>query len=108
MTEPTKEIQPASKPVVQPASFSEVIQRLVGKVVTVVNPESLEDAAVGRRLATGFYKAKVSFVGSDFVEVLTEYQHKRGEQRKEPVKQYIPFDRIKRVSMMKGDRLIHI
>ncbi len=108
MTEPTKEIQPASKPVARAASFADVIRPLVGKVVTMVNPESFEDATVGRRLVTGFYKAKVSFVGDDYLEILTEFQHKRGEQQKEPVRQFIPLDRIKRVSLMKGDRLIHI
>lgn len=108
MTEPIKEIQPASKPVVHAESYREVIEQLVGKVVTMVNPESFEDATVGSRLVTGFYKAKISFVGADYVEVLTELERKRGGPRKEPVKQFIPIRKIKRISLLKGERLIHI
>ncbi len=108
MTEPTKEITPVAKPLVRAESLRDVVEQLVGKVVTMVNPESFEDATVGNRLVTGFYKAKVSFVGADYVEVLTELERKRGGERKEPVKQFIPLRMIKRVSLLKGERLIHI
>ena len=55
-----------------------------------------------------FYKAKITFVGEDYFELLTEFHHKRGETQKEPVKQYIPIDKIKRVSLMRSERLIHL
>lgn len=91
-----------------PQTFKEVLTNLTGKVVTFVNPESYEDAPVGYRLTTGFYKAKVLQVGEDYISVATELVHKRGEVEKEPVRQFIPLAKIKRISVLAGDRLIHI
>jgi hypothetical protein len=103
-----EEIQPTPPPGAQPETFLQVMQALVGKVVTMVNPESFEDAPVGYRLTTGFYKTKVLAVGADYVTVATEFVRRRGEQSKEPVKQFIPLGRIKRVSLMKDERLVHL
>jgi hypothetical protein len=91
-----------------PATFDAVLRAMTGKVVTFVNPESYEDAPVGYRLTTGFYKAKVIAVGTDYLSVATELVHRRGEKEKEPVRQFIPLAQIKRISVMKGERLIHI
>lgn len=91
-----------------PQTFQQVLKNLTGKVVTFVNPESYEDAPVGYRLTTGFYKAKVLQVGDDFVSVATELVHKRGEKEKEPVRQFIPLHSIKRISVLAGERLVHI
>jgi hypothetical protein len=90
------------------SSFSDVLKAMVGQVVTVVNPESFEDAPMGSRLTTGFYRAKLLAVGSDFISLATEFHHKKGDKAKEPVKQFIPFTSIKRLSVMKSDKLIHI
>ena len=105
----TKEIRPTPPPQAAPSfgDFQSVLKSLVGKVVTIVNPESFEDAPVGNRLTTGFYRAKVIGVQADYVAVATEYVHKRGGS-KEPVKQFIPLTQVKRVSLMKSDRIIHI
>ena len=89
-------------------NFRDVLRAMSGQIVTVVNPESYEDAPMGSRLTTGFYKAKVLSVGSDFVSLATEFVHKKGEQAREPVKQFIPVARIKRVSVMKTDKVIHL
>jgi len=107
MSETEKEIRPAPPPATQFDDFKSVLEGLVGKVVTVVNPESFEDAPVGNRLTTGFYRAKVIGVNGDYVCVATEYVHQRGGS-KEPVKQFIPLSHIKRVSLMKSDRIIHL
>ena len=110
MTEKTeaKEIKPTPAPAAQPKDFRGVLESLVGKVVTMVNPESFEDAPVGHRLTTGFYRSKVVAVSDDYMTVATEFVRRRGEQGKEPVKQFIPIHSIKRISLMKGDRLIHL
>ena len=98
-----------STPAVHPKfeRFREVIEPLVGKVVTVVNPESYEDAPVGHRLTTGFYLAKVVGLGDDMITLVTEYVHPQ-EKSKEPVKQFVPLNKIKRISFMKSERIIHI
>ncbi len=102
-----REVTPATKSA--PTSFHDMLVDLVGKVVTVVNPESYEDTAMGHTLTTAFGRGKVLNVGEDYLTIVTEFTHKRGGAKgKEPVKQYIPFSRIKRVSLMKGERLLHI
>ena len=41
--------------------------------------------------------------------MITEFQRGSGKKStKEPVKQYIPMDRIKRVTLMKTQILVHI
>ena len=108
MSESTDEIQPAAPPQQLPDTFQGVLASLQGQVVTFVNPESYEDAPIGHRLTTGFYRGKVGAVTSDYFTVAVEYVHKRAKE-KEPVKQFIPISRVKRISLMKGgDRLIHL
>lgn len=98
----------ASQPIIEDKSFRDLLQTLVGKVVTVVNPESYEDAPVGHQIRAGFYRAKPVGMGRDYLIVVTEYLHKGKEASKEPVRQYIPIDKIKRISVMKSERLIHL
>ncbi len=99
--------QTGSAPVTR-ESFREVLQSVVGKVVTMVNPESLEEAPTGYQLSRGFYRAKVVAVSDDYVAIVVEFIHRRGEKSKEPVKQYIPFGRIKRLSVAKSEVFLHI
>ena len=84
-----------------------MLKALTGKLVTVANPESTEGAPVGKRLTTGFYKAKIKSVMDDMVVVATEFAPHRSEV-KEPVKQFIPIQRIKRVSVMKDETVLHL
>ena len=86
-------------------NFQQILASFTGKIVTVVNPESFEDGPVGHRLTTGFYKAKVVQVGDDFITLATEMKRRSG---KEAVRQFVPIDRIKRINILKGDRLIHL
>jgi hypothetical protein len=91
-----------------PATFREVLESFAGKVVTIVNPESLEDAPVGRRLSAGFYRGKVLSIENDYLVLATEYVHRRGDKGKEPVRQFVPMHQIKRVSVMRSERMIHL
>ena len=91
-----------------PQSFGDVFKSLIGKVITFVNPESLEDAPMGYQLTTGFYRAKILAVNPDFVTVATELLHKGREATKEPVRQFIPLKAVKRISIAKSDILIHL
>lgn len=110
MTENT-ETQTAAKaavPVTEDRSFIDLLKTLVGKPVTVVNPESYEDAPVGHQIRAGYYRAKPIGLGQDYLILMAEYVHAGRETSKEPVKQFIPFAKIKRISLMKSERLIHI
>jgi len=98
-------------PQLEDRSFHDLLTSLVGSVVTIANPESYEHAPMGRQLKAGFYKAKLTTMGRDYLVLLTEdiKQGKRGEEpSKEPVKQYIPISCIKRFSHMKSDRILHL
>ncbi len=99
-----------SAPVVEDRTFGELLGSLVGKTVTIVNPESYEDAPVGHQIRVGFSKAKPIAIGKDYVVLVTEFVHKGKDANKdrEPVKQYLPIHRIKRISILKSERLIHI
>lgn len=109
MTDATEETSPNTPKTASINSFTDVLGAMVGKVVTIVNSESYDETPMGGRLTAGFYKAKILTVGSDYLSVATEFQHKKkGQQIKEPVKQYIPLPRIKRISAMKTELLIHL
>ena len=89
-------------------SFIDVLKSYLGKVVTIVNPESYEDAPLGHQIRAGWYRAKPVGFGRDYLVVVTEYVHTGRRATKEAVKQYIPFSRIKRLSVMQSEVLIHI
>jgi len=89
-------------------SFSSVLKALIGKVVTVANPESYEDAPIGHRIHAGFYSAKIVDVRDDFLILATQFHHARGQGGDEPVSQYIPIGKVKRVSVMKSEKILHI
>ena len=75
MTEPTREITPPRPASRTYETYREVLESLNGQLVTMVNPESYEDAALGHHLTTGFYRAKVLNVGVDVLTIATEYKH---------------------------------
>ena len=102
------EASAAAKPVVENKSFSEVLRALVGKVVTIVNAESYENAPMGHQLRAGFYKAKVAGLGNDYLILITEFSQKSSGEGKEPVKQFVPLTQVKRISLMKSEMLLHI
>ena len=92
-------------------SFSDVLRALMGKSITVVNPESYEDAPIGHKIKTGFYRAKVAGLGRDYVVIHTNFASisRTGQKvKEEPVKQYIPISRIKRVSLLEKEAVFHL
>lgn len=104
-----EEVKPQSKPAaIEENNFIDIIKGLNGKAVTIVNPESYEDAPVGHQIKAGFYRAKVVAVGNDYIVLVTEFKKAGREAAKEPVKQYVPINQIKRISLMKAERILHI
>ena len=91
---------------IEDRDYVDILKALAGKVVTIVNPESYEAAPMGYRLKEGFYRAKVTAVGRDYIAIITDFERKKTE--KERVKQFIPLSRIKRVSLMKSDNVLHL
>ena len=98
----------AAAPVVEQKKFTDILRSLIGKTVTIVNPESYEDAPVGHTLKVGFYRAKVTGGGTDYFVAMTEYKKAGKSGVNEPVKQFLPFEKIKRVSVLKQEIIIHL
>jgi hypothetical protein len=100
--------KPAAAPVVEDKNFVDILKSLLGKTVTVANPESYEDAPVGHQIRAGFYRAKLVGMGIDYLIIMTEYVHAGREQSREPAKQFVPFSMIKRVTLMKSELVVHL
>ncbi len=96
------------KPSIETRDFRSILQALVGKNVTIVNPESYESAAMGFQLKESYYAGKVGGIAKDFVLLNTVIQTSRKEGGKVPVKQFVPIERIKRISMMKDEYILHL
>lgn len=109
--QPSKEAspKPAATPIVEDKDLNDVLKTLLGKIVTFVNAESFEEGGLGHKLEAGWYKGKLAGLGRDYLIVITEFKHGAGKKSsKEPVKQYIPRDKVKRISVMKTQVLVHI
>ena len=104
MSDPT----PPADAGAQPKNFRAILKALVGKPVTVVNPESYEAAPMGFQLKEGYYPGKIGGLAEDFVLFHTVVVTSKKEGGKVPVKQFIPIQRIKRISLMKDGTILHL
>jgi len=103
----SEETQPeTASPTMEDRQYLDILRALVGKTITVVNPESYEAAPVGYKITTGFYRGKLTSLGRDYLVMMTEFERKKGAP--EPVKQYIPIAHIKRISLLKSERVLHL
>ena len=106
---PQRESHPAEpERLLEQRTFVDVLRTFLGKVVTIVNPESYEDAPLGHNIRKGWYPARAVGMGRDYLILVTEYKHGGKIAGAEPVKQYIPIHRIKRISVMREELLIHL
>lgn len=94
-------------PVEEDRDYRDLLRSLVGKQVTVVNPESYEALpAGGSELKANYYPGKVGGVGRDYLIFHTVMAATKKDRQ--PVKQFIPLARIKRLSVMKTGTLLHL
>ncbi len=99
----------AAAPAAEKNSFSDVLQSLLGKVVMFVNAESFEEGGLGYTLEAGWYRGKLTSIGTDYLTIMSEFKHGVGKKAtKEPIKQYVPKDKIKRITVMKSQVLVQI
>ena len=89
-------------------TFVDVLESLVGKKVTVINPQSFEAMAVGTKLKEGMYQGTVSGLGNDYLILSTVMEAPKKEGGQQPVRQFIPLAQIKRLSVMKTGAMIHL
>ena len=104
-----KEPGPVPAPGLTDKSFIEVLRGMLGKVVMFVNAESFEEGGLGYTMDAGWYRGNLKGIGKDYLTIVSEFKHGVGKSAsKEPIKQFIPTDKIKRVTVMKTQILIHI
>ena len=104
----TRPIEGDAKPSVEHREFKGILKALIGKKCTVVNPESYEAATVGFQLKEGYYAGKISGLGQDYLVFNTVIATSKKEGGKAPVKQFIPIGRVKRISLMKDNYILHL
>jgi len=101
--------QTAPSPSTEAKTFSGILQNMLGKVVMFVNAESFEEGGLGYTLEAGWYRGKLTNIGDDYLTVMSEFKHGAGKKAtKEPIKQYVPKDKVKRITVMKSQIVIHI
>jgi hypothetical protein len=111
MTEETREATEEAEAATHseaPRSIRGVLERLVGKIVTVVNPESYKKTPIGFTIDKETYRAKVRALHEDCVEIRTEFVVDPRKGAKEVTAQFIPIVQIKRISIRQTDRYIHL
>jgi hypothetical protein len=109
MSEPAPAPESVSGPAAEFHSFDDVLRSLLGKVVMFVNAESFEEGGLGYTLEAGWYRGKLTSVGKDYLVVVSEFKHGVGKQAsRESITQYVPKDKVKRITVMKTQILVHI
>ena len=63
---------------------------------------------MGYQLKEGFYPGKIAGWGEDYIILHTMLAAKKKEGGQQPVQQYIPIARIKRLSLLKMGLFLHI
>ncbi|MBK8980304.1 MAG: hypothetical protein IPM29_30755 [Planctomycetes bacterium] len=97
------------EPILEDQSFHEMLKSHLGKIFLVATPESFEETGLSPQITAGWYKAKLVGLGRDYLIVATEFHHGLGKHAtKEPCNQYIPISHIKRISLMRRERLLHL
>ena len=89
-------------------TIREVLEKLVSKVVVIVNPESYRKVPTGFTIDKETYRAKVKAVHTDCVEIRCEFVTDPRKGTKEVTAQFLPLHWIKRISIGQTDRFIHI
>ena len=97
------------EPIIEERDFRKLLETCLGSTFLIANPESFEDSGFGHEITASWYKARLIGLGHDYLILVSQFQHGAGKKAtKEPMKQFIPFSWIKRISLMKSERIIHI
>ena len=104
------EVQDAASEAVEGigSSVRAILEKLVGKVVLIVNPESYRKTPIGFSIEKETYRAKVKAIHEDCVEVRCEFITDPRKGTKEVTAQFIPMNQVKRISVSQSDRYLHI
>ena len=107
MSDSQSATQDAPQVIEEKRDYVDVLRDLVGKRVTIINPESYEALpAGGSELKANYYPGKIGGVGRDYLIFHTVLAATKKDRQ--PVKQFIPLTRIKRLSIMQTGTLLHL
>jgi len=90
------------------STFDEILGGLIGKIVTVINPQCYTPTLTGYKIDAEAYKAKVVSCENGILRLLTEYLCNPREKIREKAYQFIPVDQIKRIMISKRERLLNL
>jgi hypothetical protein len=103
---------PAAPPPASKDSIEGLLRTLVGKAVTVVDPESFEEAAVGYRIRAAIYRAELTTLGADYAVLTGRFVHRGAGAHnggaKEVIRHYVPLGKIKRISLLAKEAVVHL
>lgn len=90
-------------------NFLAILESHVGQDFTIVNPQSYEETGLGHAIRPDWYKGKLVATGQDFIVLVLRFEHGGGKNAtSEPTEQYVPLGQIKRISIMKSGRYLHL
>ncbi|MEZ5966892.1 MAG: hypothetical protein R3F56_23835 [Planctomycetota bacterium] len=98
----------SSAPTKLDKSFLDVLDSHVGHEFTIVNPQSYEETGLGHAIRPDWYKGKLVATGPDFVVLVVRYEHTGKDAVPEHAEQYVPLSQIKRISILKSGRFLHL
>jgi hypothetical protein len=89
-------------------SISEVLESLIGHVVTVINPHSYIPTITGYKIDAEAYGAKIVSINNGMMKVVTELLSDPHKNVKEKAVQFIPTGEIKGITLSKKSKIITI
>ena len=96
----------------QEGPFVKLLASLVGRTVTVIDPESFEEAPIGHQIRPASHRMKLTEMLADHIVLVGEFVHHRPggprDGKKGHVTHYVPITKIERVSLLDGELLIHV
>jgi len=86
-------------------SIAGILKEWEGNTVTIINPESYALGKLTDKIAFESYEVKLATVTNDYIHIVFA-RPKKGVE--EGVEQYIPLNRIKRVSVWGDQKFVQI
>ena len=89
-------------------TLEDALNSLVGKLVLVSTPDSLQAIPIGYQVKPSCYKAKILKVYEGMAVLAAEGSKKKGEDKTETLRQYVPLSSVKRICVGKAEIHLHL
>ena len=88
------------------ASLETILTKLIGQVITVINPQTYTPTLTGYKIDSSAYKAKVISCDNGILRLLVDYLSDPRKKVTEKAQQFVPVDQIKRILISKTQRIV--